>query len=90
MRVTKGVTNNDLAEVLAARISRFDRVAWSLRTLSGGFVRHAEFGAHECLLPVRGRAMLNALCRHAESVGVDFIYEAHVDDVRITHGFCRR
>jgi tricarballylate dehydrogenase len=32
--------------------------------------------------------MLNALCRHAEIVGVQFIYDAEVDDVHLTDGFC--
>jgi tricarballylate dehydrogenase len=35
-----------------------------------------------------GRAMLNALCRHAETVGVQFIYDAEVDDVQLIDGFC--
>jgi tricarballylate dehydrogenase len=89
MRVTKGVTNNDLAEValrgsagltqwLGARGVRFQAA------LSGTL----NLGRTNAFFLGGGRAMLNALCRHAESVGVKFIYEAHVDDVRITNGFC--
>jgi len=32
--------------------------------------------------------MLNSLCRHAESVGVQFIYEAEVTDIALENGFC--
>jgi len=89
MRVTKGVTNNDLAEValrgsagltqwLGARGVRFQAA------LSGTL----NLGRTNAFFLGGGRAMLNALCRHAESVGVKFIYEAHVDDVCITNGFC--
>ncbi|MDA0333165.1 MAG: FAD-dependent oxidoreductase, partial [Proteobacteria bacterium] len=77
MRVTKGVTNNDLAEValrgsagltqwLGARGVRFQAA------LSGTL----NLGRTNAFFLGGGRAMLNALCRHAESVGVKFIYEA--------------
>ena len=89
MRVTKGVTNNDLAELtlrgsaaltawLGARGVRFQ--AALLGTLNLGRTNAFFLGG--------GRAMLNALCRHAETVGVQFIYDTEVDDVQIIDGFC--
>ena len=75
MRVTKGVTNNDLAELtlrgsaaltawLGARGVRFQAA------LSGTL----NLGRTNAFFLGGGRAMLNALCRHAETVGVQFIY----------------
>ena len=89
MRVTKGVTNNDLAELtlrgsaaltawLSARGVRFQAA------LSGTL----NLGRTNAFFLGGGRAMLNALCRHAETVGVQFIYDAEVDDVQLTDGFC--
>ena len=89
MRVTKGVTNNDLAELtlrgsaaltawLCARGVRFQAA------LSGTL----NLGRTNAFFLGGGRAMLNALCRHAETVGVQFIYDAEVDDVQLTDGFC--
>ena len=89
MRVTKGVTNNDLAELtlrgsaaltawLSARGVRFQAA------LSGTL----NLGRTNAFFLGGGRAMLNALCRHAETVGVQFSYDAEVDDVQLTDGFC--
>ena len=89
MRVTRGVTNNDLAELtlrgsaaltawLSARGVRFQPA------LSGTL----NLGRTNAFFLGGGRAMLNALCRHAETVGVQFIYDAEVDDVQLTDGFC--
>ena len=89
MRVTKGVTNNDLAELtlrgsaaltawLGARGVRFQAA------LSGTL----NLGRTNAFFLGGGRAMLNALCRHAETVGVQFIYDAEVYDVQLTDGFC--
>ena len=89
MRVTKGVTNNDLAELtlrgsaaltawLSARGVRFQAA------LSGTL----NLGRTNAFFLGGGRAMLNALCRHAETVGVRFIYDAEVDDVQLIDGFC--
>ena len=89
MRVTKGVTNNDLAELtlrgsaaltawLGARGVRFQEALTG--TLNLGRTNAFFLGG--------GRAMLNALCRHAETVGVQFIYDAEVDDVQLIDGFC--
>lgn len=89
MRVTKGVTNNDLAELtlrgsaaltawLSARGVRFQAA------LSGTL----NLGRTNAFFLGGGRAMLNALCRHAETVGVQFIYDAEVYDVQLTDGFC--
>ena len=35
-----------------------------------------------------GRAMLNSLCRHAQSIGVTFVYDAEVTDIGLVDGFC--
>ena len=89
MRVTRGVTNNDLAELtlrgsaaltawLGARGVRFQAA------LSGTL----NLGRTNAFFLGGGRAMLNALCRHAETVGVQFIYDAEVDDVQLIDGFC--
>ena len=89
MRVTRGVTNNDLAELtlrgsaaltawLSARGVRFQAA------LSGTL----NLGRTNAFFLGGGRAMLNALCRHAETVGEQFIYDAEVDDVQLTDGFC--
>ena len=89
MRVTKGVTNNDLAELtlrgsaaltswLGARGVRFQAA------LSGTL----NLGRTNAFFLGGGRAMLNALCRHAETVGAQFIYDAEVDDVQLIDGFC--
>ena len=89
MRVTKGVTNNDLAELTLRGSAAL--TAWlSARgvlfqaALSGTL----NLGRTNAFFLGGGRAMLNALCRHAETVGVQFIYDAEVDDVQLTDGFC--
>jgi len=89
MRVTKGVTNTDLAELalrqsdgltawLSARGVRFQAA------LSGTL----NLGRTNAFFLGGGRAMLNALCRHAESVGVAFIYDAQVENIQLRDGFC--
>ena len=89
MRVTKGVTNNDLAELTLRGSAAL--TAWlSVRgvrfqaALSGTL----NLGRTNAFFLGGGRAMLNALCRHAETVGVQFIYDAEVDDVQLIDGFC--
>ena len=89
MRVTKGVTNEHLAEItlrgsealpgwLSERGVRFQPALTG--TLNLGRTNAFFLGG--------GRAMLNSLCRHASSVGVTFIYDAEVTDIVLIDGFC--
>ena len=89
MRVTKGVTNEHLAKLTLASsqalmewlIERGVRFQTALSgTLNLNHTNAFFLGG--------GRAMLNSLCRHAESVGVQFIYEAEVTDIALENGFC--
>ncbi len=91
MRVTKGVTNEHLAEVtlrgsqelthwLGARGVRFQSALSGTLNLS-----HTN-----AFFLGGGRAMLNALCRHAESIGITFVYDAEVTDMNLRMDFARR
>ncbi len=89
MRVTKGVTNEHLAKLTLESsqalmewlIERGVRFQTALSgTLNLNHTNAFFLGG--------GRAMLNSLCRHAESVGVQFIYEAEVTDIALENGFC--
>ena len=89
MRVTKGVTNNDLAELTlrgSAALTAWlgERGVRFQAALTGTL----NLGRTNAFFLGGGRAMLNALCRHAETVGVQFIYDAEVDDVQLIDGFC--
>ncbi len=89
MRVTKGVTNEHLAEV-ALRGSEM-LPAW-LRERGVRFqpalTGTLNLGRTNAFFLGGGRAMLNSLCRHAESIGVTFIYDADVTDINLVDGFC--
>ena len=89
MRVTKGVTNEHLAK-LTLKSSQalmewlIERGVRFQTALSGTLnLNHTN-----AFFLGGGRAMLNSLCRHAESVGVHFIYEAEVTDIALENGFC--
>ena len=89
MRVTKGVTNSDLAEItlrgsagLTAWLS--ERGVRFQPALSGTL----NLGRTNAFFLGGGRAMLNGLCRHAEKIGVQLVYDAQVDDVLLSDGFC--
>ena len=89
MRVTKGVTNEHLAK-LTLKSSQalmewlIERGVRFQTALSGTLnLNHTN-----AFFLGGGRAMLNSLCRHAESVGVQFIYEAEVTDIALENGFC--
>jgi len=90
MRVTKGITNQELAELtlressaltswLSARGVRFQPA------LSGTL----NLGRTNAFFLGGGRALLNGLCRHAENLGVHLIYDAPVAGLEIDDGFCR-
>ena len=89
MRVTKGVTNEHLAEItlkssqalmtwLGERGVRFQSALSGTLNLS-----HTN-----AFFLGGGRALLNALCRHAETIGITFIYDAEVTDIELENGFC--
>lgn len=89
MRVTKGVTNEHLAEValrgsevLPAWLS--ERGVRFQPALSGTL----NLGRTNAFFLGGGRAMLNSLCRYAESIGITFIYDAEVSDIELVEGFC--
>ena len=90
MRVTKGITNQELAELtlressaltswLSARGVRFQPA------LSGTL----NLGRTNAFFLGGGRALLNGLCRHAENLGVHLIYDSPVASLEIDKGFCR-
>ena len=89
MRVTKGVTNHELAKLtleksvevtswLGARGVRFQPALTG--TLNLGRTNAFFLGG--------GRALLNSLCRHAEKIGIAFLYQTPVEDLLIEDGFC--
>ena len=89
MRVTRGITNRDLAsltleksaeltEWLGARGVRFQPA------LSGTL----NLGRTNAFFLGGGRALLNSLCRHAEALGVAFLYETEVAEMLMDDGFC--
>lgn len=89
LRVTKGVTNPELASLtlkksaeltgwMGARGVRFQPA------LSGTL----NLGRTNAFFLGGGRALLNSLCRHAERLGVVFIYNTSVANLSIDHGFC--
>jgi len=89
MRVTRGITNRELAsltleksaeltEWLGARGVRFQPA------LSGTL----NLGRTNAFFLGGGRALLNSLCRHAEVLGVSFLYETEVAEMIMDDGFC--
>ena len=90
LRVTKGKTTEPLAR-LAIRGSE-ESVGWLERhgvrfqkALSGTL----HLGRTNAFFLGGGRALVNALYRHAEELGVTVFYEAEVTEVRLEDGFCR-
>ncbi len=90
LRVTKGKTTEKLAR-LAIRESQHS-VPWLeargvrfQKALSGTL----HLGRTNAFFMGGGRALVNALCRHAERLGVVLHYEAEVTGVHLEDGFCR-
>jgi tricarballylate dehydrogenase len=89
MRVTKGVTNEPLAKLTLESSQALmewliERGVRFQKALSGTLnLNHTN-----AFFLGGGRAMLNSLCRFAESVGVNFVYEAEVTDILLENGFC--
>ncbi len=90
LRVTKGRTTEALAR-LAIRGSR-DSVDW-LRARGVRFQKALSgtlhLGRTNAFFLGGGRALVNALFRHAESLGVVVHYDAEVERVLLEDGFCR-
>ena len=89
MRVTKGVTNQDLAALTLQKSAELtgwlaERGVRFQSALSGTL----NLGRTNAFFLGGGRALLNALCRHAEGIGITFIYETPVDELIIEDGFC--
>jgi tricarballylate dehydrogenase len=90
LRVTKGKTTEQLAR-LAIRGSQ-DSVPWL--EARGVRFQHAlsgtlHLGRTNAFFLGGGRALVNALYRHAEGLGVIVHYEASVERVALDDGFCR-
>ena len=90
LRVTKGKTTEKLAR-LAIRESQ-NSVPWLeargvrfQKALSGTL----HLGRTNAFFLGGGKALVNALYRHAESLGVVVHYEAPVEAVHLENGFCR-
>lgn len=90
LRVTKGKTTEKLAR-LAIRCSQ-DSVPWLeargvrfQQALSGTL----HLGRTNAFFLGGGRALVSALYRHAESLGVTVHYEAPIETVQLEDGFCR-
>ena len=89
MRVTKGVTNQRLAEI-ALRGSA-DLPDWLSKrgvrfqpALSGTL----NLGRTNAFFLGGGRTLLNQLCHYAEGIGIHLAYEARVESIDMEDGFC--
>ena len=89
MRVTKGVTNTELATVTLEKSAEL--TAW----LSARGVRFQpalsgtlNLGRTNAFFLGGGRALLNQLCDYANDIGIQFVYETKIADVLIEDGFC--
>ena len=89
MRVTKGVTNRELATLTLEK--SVELTSWLSErgvrfqpALSGTL----NLGRTNAFFLGGGRALLNTLCRHAEGLGVSFRYEAPVKALIVEDGVC--
>ena len=90
MRVTKGVTNQELARLTLEKSAEL--TSWLSRrgvrfqpALSGTL----NLGRTNAFFLGGGRALLNSLCQYAETIGVEFAYETAVASLAIEDGFCQ-
>ena len=89
MRVTKGVTNKELAELTLRKSSELtgwltDRGVRFQPALSGTL----DLGRTNAFFLGGGRALLNSLCHHAEKIGIIISYQTPVTELIIEDGFC--
>ena len=89
MRVTKGVTNKDLASLTLEKSTEL--TDWLQKrgvrfqpALSGTL----NLGRTNAFFLGGGRALLNSLCRYAEGLGVELIYDTPVASLIMQDGFC--
>ena len=89
MRVTKGVTNHELAKLTLEKSVELtswlhERGVRFQPALSGTL----NLGRTNAFFLGGGRALLNSLCRHAEKIGITFLYDTAVEDLLLENGFC--
>ena len=90
MRVTKGVTNQELAAMTLQKSAALtdwlsQRGVRFQPALSGTL----NLGRTNAFFLGGGRALLNGLCAYAEDIGIEFIYDAPVERLIIEDGFCQ-
>ena len=89
MRVTKGVTNKHLAELTLKKSSELtDWLQARGVRFQPALTGTLNLGRTNAFFLGGGRAMLNSLCRHAESLGVVFRYDTKVADLSLDEGIC--
>ena len=89
MRVTRGITNQELASLTLEKSAELtgwlgERGVRFQPALSGTL----NLGRTNAFFLGGGRALLNSLCRHAEGLGVEFLYETEVAKMRMEDGYC--
>ena len=89
MRVTRGITNQELASLTLEKSAELtgwlgERGVRFQPALSGTL----NLGRTNAFFLGGGRALLNSLCRHAEGLGVEFLYETEVAGMRMEDGYC--
>ena len=89
MRVTRGITNRELASLTLEKSAELtgwlgERGVRFQPALSGTL----NLGRTNAFFLGGGRALLNSLCRHAEGLGVEFLYETEVSRMRMEDGYC--
>ncbi|MGC6411204.1 MAG: FAD-dependent tricarballylate dehydrogenase TcuA [Candidatus Puniceispirillaceae bacterium] len=89
MRVTKGVTNTELASLTLEKSAELtgwlsERGVRFQPALSGTL----NLGRTNAFFLGGGRAMLNGLCHHAEELGITFAYDSEVESLDISDGYC--
>ena len=89
MRVTRGITNRELASLTLEKSAELtgwlgERGVRFQPALSGTL----NLGRTNAFFLGGGRALLNSLCRHAEGLGVEFLYETEVSEMRMEDGYC--
>ena len=88
MRVTKGVTDEELAAITLER----SKEVWDFLAENGVHFQPSlggtlSLGRTNAFFMGGGRAMLNALYRTAEDLGVEIFYDTAVTDLQIEDGF---
>ena len=89
MRVTKGVTNKELAKLT------LEKSAMLTQWLSSRGVRFQQalsgtlnLGRTNAFFLGGGRSLLNQLCNYATDLGISFLYDTKIEKLLIEQGFC--